>query len=170
MDQDLVQKSTDDLLKLQEESRAELFALRFQIALGNVEKPHRIKLLKKRIARILTIIAQRQAAGEAVKRDLGKTDQKEQFKQALTKMNADFKAFQAKKVADLEAQQAQTEPTGLSNLEELDFEGFEEIEPATVTSEVKDNVTAAKPTHEVANEPVSTTEPIKNKTDQKGTK
>ena len=74
MDQELRQKTTADLLKMQEESRAELFALRFQIALGNVAKPHRIRLLRKRIARILTIIAERQKAGEAVMQSVKKTD------------------------------------------------------------------------------------------------
>jgi colicin import membrane protein len=54
---DLTKKSVEELKKLEEESRAELFALRFQSAMGNLEKPHRIGELKKQIARILTILS-----------------------------------------------------------------------------------------------------------------
>lgn len=61
---DLTKKSVEELKKLEEESRAELFALRFQSAMGNLEKPHRIGELKKQIARILTILSARKNAGE----------------------------------------------------------------------------------------------------------
>ncbi|WP_425380291.1 50S ribosomal protein L29 [Spiroplasma endosymbiont of Stenodema calcarata] len=61
---DLNKKSVEELKKLEEESRAELFALRFQSAMGNLEKPHRIGELKKQIARILTILFSRKNAGE----------------------------------------------------------------------------------------------------------
>jgi large subunit ribosomal protein L29 len=40
--------------KLQE-LREELFQLRFQAASGQLEKPHRIKQVRKEIARLLTI-------------------------------------------------------------------------------------------------------------------
>ncbi len=61
---DLTKKSVEELKKLEEESRAELFALRFQSAMGNLEKPHRIGELKKQIARILTILSAHKNAGE----------------------------------------------------------------------------------------------------------
>ncbi|WP_374696354.1 50S ribosomal protein L29 [Spiroplasma endosymbiont of Polydrusus formosus] len=61
---DLNKKSAEELKKLEEESRAELFALRFQSAMGNLEKPHRIGELKKQIAWILTILYIRKNAGE----------------------------------------------------------------------------------------------------------
>ncbi|WP_419334804.1 50S ribosomal protein L29 [Spiroplasma endosymbiont of Sarcophaga variegata] len=61
---DLNKKSVEELKRLEEESRAELFALRFQSAMGNLEKPHRIGELKKQIARILTILSSRKKAGE----------------------------------------------------------------------------------------------------------
>ena len=61
---DLNKKSVEELKKLEEESRAELFALRFQSAMGNLEKPHRIPELRKQIARILTILSSRKKAGE----------------------------------------------------------------------------------------------------------
>ncbi|WP_425378170.1 50S ribosomal protein L29 [Spiroplasma endosymbiont of Polydrusus pterygomalis] len=61
---DLNKKSVEELKKLEEESRAELFALRFQSAMGNLEKPHRIGELKKQIAWILTILSTRKNAGE----------------------------------------------------------------------------------------------------------
>lgn len=145
MDQELRQKTTADLLKMQEESRAELFALRFQIALGNVAKPHRIRLLRKRIARILTIIAERQKAGEAVIQSVKKSDQKAQFKATIAQMNKDMNAFKAEQTAKLEAEQQQSMQGELSNTEELSFEGFEELSaleqetPTAVTSEVVGN-------------------------------
>lgn len=46
---DLLKKSVEELKKIEEESRAELFALRFQLSMGNLEKPHRIKELKKKL-------------------------------------------------------------------------------------------------------------------------
>ena len=150
MDQELRQKTTADLLKMQEESRAELFALRFQIALGNVAKPHRIRLLRKRIARILTIIAERQKAGEAVIQSVKKTDQKAQFRATIAQMNKDMSAFKAEQTAKLQAAQQQGMQGELSNSEELSFEGFEELSaleteaPTAVTSEVVANEPANK--------------------------
>jgi len=53
---DLRKKTSKELIIIEEKSRAELFALRFQLALGNLEKTHKIKKLRILIARILTIL------------------------------------------------------------------------------------------------------------------
>lgn len=73
----LNKKTIEELKKMEEESRAELFALRFQSSMGNLKKPHRIGELKKQIARILTILFFRKNSGENtainVKINLNKT-------------------------------------------------------------------------------------------------
>lgn len=53
--------SNDELLKSLEESKKELFDLRFQKATGTVENPMRIRELKKSIARILTVLKERES-------------------------------------------------------------------------------------------------------------
>ena len=54
-------KSTDQLKKTLEESKVELFDLRFQRATGSIENPMRIRELKKSIARILTVLKERES-------------------------------------------------------------------------------------------------------------
>ncbi|AOG60815.1 50S ribosomal protein L29 [Spiroplasma helicoides] len=63
---DLRQKSVEDLKKLYEDHRAELFALKFQAAVGSLEQTHKIKLLRRSIARIETLLKERAKAGEVV--------------------------------------------------------------------------------------------------------
>jgi len=65
---DLRKKTSKELIIIEEKSRAELFALKFQLALGNLDKPHRIKNLKILIARILTILNERKLSGEKINR------------------------------------------------------------------------------------------------------
>ncbi|MBR3227433.1 MAG: 50S ribosomal protein L29 [Erysipelotrichaceae bacterium] len=48
--------SETELLKTLDESRKELFDLKFEKATGTVENPMRIRELRKTIARILTIL------------------------------------------------------------------------------------------------------------------
>jgi large subunit ribosomal protein L29 len=47
---------TKDILKKVDELKQELFALRFQAAVGQLEKPHKVKATKKEIARLLTAL------------------------------------------------------------------------------------------------------------------
>ena len=49
-----------DLQKQLEQSKSELFNLRFQLATGQLENPMMIGLVKKDIARIKTIIRERE--------------------------------------------------------------------------------------------------------------
>lgn len=54
--------SSEELKKALEESKVELFDLRFQRATGSIENPMRIRELKKSIARILTVLKERENA------------------------------------------------------------------------------------------------------------
>ena len=56
-------KSNDELLKTLDESKKELFDLRFERATGSIENPMRIRELRKTIARILTILKEREMEG-----------------------------------------------------------------------------------------------------------
>ena len=53
---ELRSKSTDELNKLVEDLRAELFMLRFKNSTGQLDQPHKISLVKKDIARVFTVI------------------------------------------------------------------------------------------------------------------
>ncbi len=52
--------STEDLTKKIEEYKAELFNLRLSQATGNLEKPSRIRELRKLVARMKTILRERE--------------------------------------------------------------------------------------------------------------
>ena len=56
-------KSNDELLKALDESKKELFDLRFERATGSIENPMRIRELRKTIARILTVLKEREMEG-----------------------------------------------------------------------------------------------------------
>ena len=53
------EKNSDDLKKTLDEMKVELFDLRFARATGSIENPMRIRELKKSIARILTVLHER---------------------------------------------------------------------------------------------------------------
>ena len=57
---DLRNMSTEELNKKIAEYKEELFNLRFSQATGNLEKPSRIKELRKLVARMKTIIRERE--------------------------------------------------------------------------------------------------------------
>ncbi len=94
---DLNKKSVEELKKLEEESRAELFALRFQSAMGNLEKPHRIRELKKQIARILTILSARKNAGENTSINV-----KVNLNETYSKIEKESQAFSKQRKAKIE--------------------------------------------------------------------
>ena len=52
--------STEEIIKKIEENKEELFNLRFAQATGNLEKPSRINELRKDVARMKTIIRERE--------------------------------------------------------------------------------------------------------------
>ena len=55
--------SNEEILSKIEESKEELFNLRFSQATGNLEKPSRIKELRKLVARMKTILKERELEG-----------------------------------------------------------------------------------------------------------
>lgn len=57
---ELREMSTEELNKKIAEYKEELFNLRFSQATGNLEKPSRIKELRKLVARMKTIIRERE--------------------------------------------------------------------------------------------------------------
>lgn len=57
---ELRELTTEELVKKEEELKEELFNLRFANATGNLEKPSRVKEIRKTIARIKMIIRQRE--------------------------------------------------------------------------------------------------------------
>lgn len=52
--------SNEELEKKITETKEELFSLRFQAATGNLEKPHRVKELRHIVARIKTVLRERE--------------------------------------------------------------------------------------------------------------
>ena len=52
--------TTEDLNKKLEENKKELFNLKFSASTGTLEKPHRIKELRHEVAKIKTVIRERE--------------------------------------------------------------------------------------------------------------
>ena len=61
---ELRELTTEELVKKVEELKEELFNLRFANATGNLEKPSRIKEIRKTIARIKQIVREREIQGK----------------------------------------------------------------------------------------------------------
>ncbi len=61
--------SDDELIQKLKEFKTELFNLRFQLVTGQVDNPVRIRLVKKDIARIKSIIREKEL--EKIKRQAG---------------------------------------------------------------------------------------------------
>ena len=59
---DLRDLTVDDLERKLAETRQELFNLRFQSATGALENPARIRLAKREIARVLTVLNEKSHA------------------------------------------------------------------------------------------------------------
>ena len=55
------EKPSDELKKSLEEMKVELFDLRFARATGSIENPMRIRELRKSIARVLTVLHERES-------------------------------------------------------------------------------------------------------------
>lgn len=52
--------SSEELVQKEKSFKKELFDLNFQRRVGNVEKPNRFRMLKRDIARIFTILRERE--------------------------------------------------------------------------------------------------------------
>ena len=64
--EELRKLSSEDLNKKIKENKEELFNLRFKQATGSLEKPSRIRDLRKQVAKMKTIIRERELNQEAV--------------------------------------------------------------------------------------------------------
>ncbi len=63
---DEIRKLSDkEIIKQIEENKEELFNLRFSQATGNLEKPSRIKILRKDVARLKTVLREREGGQNA---------------------------------------------------------------------------------------------------------
>ena len=54
-------KSSEELEKMLKDLKTELFTLRFQNAINQLDNPHKIADTKKDIARVMTVIAEKKA-------------------------------------------------------------------------------------------------------------
>ncbi|MEN3038199.1 MAG: 50S ribosomal protein L29 [Candidatus Kryptonium sp.] len=61
------QLSDEEIRQRIKELEEELLNLRFQKALGQLEKPHRFKMIRKDIARMKTILRERELQKEKIK-------------------------------------------------------------------------------------------------------
>jgi large subunit ribosomal protein L29 len=59
--------SLDELTQKEKDFKKELFDLNYQRKMGNVEKPGRFRILKRDIARIFTILRERELEGKKSK-------------------------------------------------------------------------------------------------------
>jgi large subunit ribosomal protein L29 len=57
-------KSVDDLRTQEKTLREQIFKLRFQAATGQMENPSRMRLARKELARVLTILREKTGAQE----------------------------------------------------------------------------------------------------------
>lgn len=58
---ELRNKSGEELASMLNDLKTELFNLRFQLAINQLDNPHKIKETKKEIARVMTVIAEQKA-------------------------------------------------------------------------------------------------------------
>ena len=56
--------TTEEINKKIVENKDELFSLRFAASTGNLEKPHRVKELRHTVARLKTVLKEREGANE----------------------------------------------------------------------------------------------------------
>lgn len=61
--------STGEILKTLDDAKQELFNLRFQQEVGQLEDPTRIKVVKRNIARYKTILRERELAAQVVQEE-----------------------------------------------------------------------------------------------------
>ncbi len=56
--------SSEELVQKQQTFKKDIFDLNYQRRMGNVEKPSRFRLLKRDIARIMTVLRERELQNE----------------------------------------------------------------------------------------------------------
>lgn len=61
----LREKTVEELLKDEEDLQTQLFKLRFQQSTGQAENPHRIRGVRRDLARVKTILNEKRAAPQS---------------------------------------------------------------------------------------------------------
>ena len=79
---EIQKKSTQELKDLVSELKAQLFMLRFQNSTRQLEQPHKIQIVKKDIARVFTVLNQRENDSET-KVQTKKTTKSQQTKEKV---------------------------------------------------------------------------------------
>ncbi len=68
------QMSTGEILKALDEAKIELFNLRFQREIGQLEDPLRVRVVKRNVARYKTILREIQLAEQQVQQEEGESN------------------------------------------------------------------------------------------------
>ena len=71
---ELRNKTPEELVRIAEELKAQLFMLRFQNSTGQLDQPHKISAVKKDIARVMTIMSEQK---RGIKVSLAKDSRKQ---------------------------------------------------------------------------------------------
>ncbi|CBW54417.1 50S ribosomal protein L29 [Mycoplasma mycoides] len=126
---DLRNLSVDELIKTNESKRAELFALKFQAAVGSLEQTHRIKEIKKEIARIELALSEKRLSGENTNKVI-KADYNKAVAEA-EKAGKEVRAKQRKFLEEQYGQQSQTEVNEADIQKAMQAAEQETVEPDT---------------------------------------
>ncbi|WP_031542205.1 50S ribosomal protein L29, partial [Mesoplasma photuris] len=94
--------SVEELIKTGESKRAELFALKFQASVGSLEQTHKIKEIKKQIARIELVLSEKRLAGENTNQTI-----KGDYSKAVAEAESAGKEVRAKQRKMIEKMQAE---------------------------------------------------------------
>ena len=95
--------SSPDLQKELGELKSELFKLRFSLATNGLDNPMKIKEVKKDIARIKTVLTQRELNGEKVEVKAEVKEAKTEAKKEESKEKKKTATKRTKKVAEKES-------------------------------------------------------------------
>ncbi|ABC01318.1 50S ribosomal protein L29 [Mycoplasma capricolum] len=126
---DLRNLSVDELIKTNESKRAELFALKFQAAVGSLEQTHRIKEIKKEIARIELALSEKRLSGENTNKVI-KADYNKAVEEA-EKAGKEVRAKQRKFLEEQYGQQSQTKVNEADIQKAMQAAEQETVEPDT---------------------------------------
>jgi large subunit ribosomal protein L29 len=89
--QQIRELSDEELQQKEEELIEQLFKLRFQQAIGQIENPQKLKLIRKDIARVKTVIRERQITGQTISKSVEVEEEKEEKKKKEEKRKEEKK-------------------------------------------------------------------------------
>jgi large subunit ribosomal protein L29 len=135
---DLVLLDEEELDQRLSDSRRELFNLRFQLATGQLDNASRVRLVRREVARILTVLREREIL-EAEGAYVAPTE--EEHEAARTRLAAEDEAAQAAAAAARRGDEAEGEAADIDVVdedegEELDVVDEDEGEDLDVVDEI----------------------------------